>query len=130
MLNWINLFFGAIGGVIAYIVGGIDSLLIALLVLMIIDYISGLIKAYSTKKLSSQVGMKGILKKFLIVCVVVVSALCETVIGIPAIREIVLMFFVVNECLSIIENACIMGVKIPKKLQKALEQINEEKFNG
>lgn len=125
-MNWINLFFGTVGGIIAYIFGGIDSLLIALITLMIVDYVSGLVKAYSTKKLSSKVGLKGICKKILIICVVVVSALCETVLGIPAIREIVIMFFIINECLSIIENACQMGVKIPEKLQKALEQINED----
>ncbi|MEG0230135.1 MAG: phage holin family protein, partial [Oscillospiraceae bacterium] len=63
IFNWFSFCFGAIGGILASLLGGIDEILIALLLLCVFDFISGIIKSIITKKLSSEVGFKGILKK-------------------------------------------------------------------
>ena len=117
---------GAIGGFFVFLLGGWDKLIQALLLLMVIDYISGLIKAITQKELSSKVGFKGIGKKVLTLLVVAVAVIAENMIGIPAMREIVIMFFAVNEALSILENAGQSGLKLPPKLKESLIQIRDK----
>lgn len=112
-------------GVLAYLLGGFDSILIALLILMCLDYFTGILKAIYKKELSSKIGFQGIIKKLLIITIVSVSVLCERDFGIPTVREITIMFFCVNEGISILENAVEMGVKIPEKLKEALLQIRK-----
>ena len=125
LFNYISVLGGFIGGAIVSLLGGWDKLIIALLILMILDYVTGLIKAFFNKELSSQIGFKGLAKKVLILVIVAVSVIAENNIGIPAVREIVIMFFAVNEALSILENAAQMGLPIPEKLKQALLQLRE-----
>lgn len=118
--------FGAvIGGGLAYLVGGFDSLVNALIILMCIDYLTGIIKAVHTKKLSSKIGFQGILKKILILSIVCVAVVCERDLGIEAVREIAIMFFCMNEGISILENASALDIPIPEKLKDALLQIRK-----
>lgn len=122
-----------IGTVFCYLVGGYDKLIEALLVAMLLDYISGMLAAYLNpeKKLSSQRGMRGIVKKVMIMLVVAIAHFVDYATGQDAlIRSMVVMFFLGNEGLSIIENAANAGLPMPEKLKASLEQLTKEKQEG
>lgn len=122
----INLLVGVGGGIAAYLLGGIDSILIALIIFMIVDYISGVIASYFAKETSSKVGFKGILKKFVILLIVGLGVILERDLGIPAVREVAIMFFISNEGISILENATNIGIKVPACISNALEQVSKK----
>lgn len=112
---------------IIYLLGGFDIALQCLLIAIALDYISGIIKAYNTKTLSSSIGFKGIMKKIGLLVLVMVAVLVDNVTGnTGAIRTLVIYYFVANEGLSIIENLSIAGVPIPKGLKKALKALRKE----
>lgn len=115
-----------IGGGLVYLLGGWDKFLMALITMMCIDYVTGMLKGLYTKKLSSRAGSQGIIKKVYILSIVCVAVCCERI-GIPAMREMVIMFFACNEGLSIIENAAELGIPIPAPLKASLIQIREKK---
>ncbi len=126
MYDTIRICGAAISGFICYMFGGCDLLLSVLLACIVIDYISGIIAAFFEKKLNSTVGFRGIAKKFLILCIVVVAHLAGQATGINEIRSLVIGFYIANEGISILENAGKMGVPLPKKLVEILEQLKEE----
>lgn len=110
-----------------FLLGGFDVALQCLLVAIVIDYISGLAKAYITKTLSSQIGLKGIIKKVGVLLVVMLAVLVDRVTGESgAIRTLVIYYFVANEGLSIIENLAQAGVPIPKVIKDALKALKKE----
>lgn len=110
-----------------YLVGGFDVALYCLIVAIVLDYISGLIKAYNTKELSSKVGFKGILKKVGILLIVMLSVVIDRITGnVGAIRTLVIYYFVANEGLSIIENLGEAGLPIPKPLKDALKVLKKQ----
>lgn len=110
-----------------YLVGGIDAAIQCLLIAIIIDYISGLIKAFNTKQLSSKIGFKGILKKVGVLLIVMLAVLIDRVTGeTGAIRTLVIYYFVANEGLSIIENLGQAGLPIPKAIKNALKALKEQ----
>lgn len=110
-----------------YLVGGLDVAMIALLVAIVLDYVSGVIKAYVTKQLSSQTGFKGIVKKVAVLMIVMLAVLVDRVTGeTGAIRTLVIYYFVANEGLSIIENLGQAGVPIPQSIKKALKALKKE----
>ena len=125
--NVIQAIFTAIGGWLGYFLGGFDGLLYALLVFVIIDYITGVMCAVADKKLSSQVGFKGICRKVLIFALVGIGHLLDThVIGSGSIlRTAITFFYLSNEGLSLIENAAYLGLPIPAKLKTILEQLHD-----
>lgn len=128
MFNSISIAFGVIGGLIVSFLGGWDGLAITLVSFIVLDWITGLLKAIYNKNLSSYTGFKGIIKKVVILIVVGVAVLLETNMGIPAIREIVMMFFIANEGISLLENVSQMGIPFPEKLKDILIQLrNKEK---
>ncbi|MEE1184121.1 MAG: phage holin family protein, partial [Paludibacteraceae bacterium] len=110
-----------------WLVGGIDVALQCLLVAIVIDYISGIIKAYNTKTLSSNIGFRGILKKVGILLIVMLAVLVDRVtIDNGGVRTLVIYYFVANEGLSILENLAQAGLPIPKTLKNALKVIKKE----
>lgn len=121
--NKLSLGTGVIGGFLITFWGGWDSLIAALIALMVIDYITGVVKAIYLKKLSSEIGYRGLIKKILILIVVGAAVVLQSVLpqNIP-LREITIMFFVCNEGISILENAATM-IPIPKKLKDVLLQL-------
>lgn len=122
-----SVIFANIATVFIYIFYEIDAALICLIIAIILDYISGIIKAYNTKELSSSIGIKGILKKVGILCIVALAVLIDRITGSTgAIRTLVIYYFVANEGLSIIENLAIAGVPIPQSLRKALKALKKE----
>ena len=116
----------AIGGWLGYFLGGIDGLMIALLIFMTLDYITGIMCAIVDKKLSSAVGFKGVCKKVLILFMVGIANIVDLhVIGSgSALRGAVIAFYLSNECLSLLENAAYIGLPIPDKLKAVLEQLH------
>lgn len=116
-----------IGTTFVYLIGGMDIAITCLLIAIAIDYISGLIKAYECKVLSSKIGFRGILKKVGVLLVVMLAVLIDRVTGdTGAIRTLVVYYFVANEGLSIIENLAEAGIPIPKSLKKALKSLKKE----
>ena len=117
-----------IGTGLIYLLGGIDVAMACLLIAIVLDYISGLIKAYECKVLSSKIGMIGILKKVGVLIVVMLSVIIDRVTGeTGAIRTLVIYYFVANEGLSIVENLAEAGIPIPKTIKKALKALKKEK---
>lgn len=112
---------------LVYLLGGLDVALSCLLVAIVLDYVSGLIKAFVTKNLSSKIGIKGIVKKVSVLLIVMLAVLVDRVTGeTGAIRTLVIYYFVANEGLSIIENLGQAGVPIPQSIKKALKVMKKE----
>lgn len=113
--------------ILYFLFGEFDIALQCLLVFIALDYISGLIKAYCTKTLSSKIGFKGILKKVGILAIVALSVSLDRLGGnTGAIRTLVIYYFVANEGLSVLENLAEAGIPIPNSIKKALKNIKKE----
>lgn len=110
-----------------YLIGGFDVAMKSLLIVMVVDYLTGFTSAIYNKNLSSKLGFKGILKKFSYLCVVALSVVIDNLTGQNGlIRTLVIYFFVANDGLSIIENMAEMNIKLPQKLIDCLEQIKKK----
>lgn len=126
--------FGGIAAVVAQIFGGWTDGLTVLLILMAIDYVSGLIVAgvfHNSPKsdsgaLESRAGLKGLLRKFFVICVVVTAHMVDRLIGTNYVRDAAAIAFCLNEAISIVENAGLMGIPLPKVLTRALEVLREK----
>ena len=127
ILDGIKLAIAGAGGIFAYLFGPWDALIIALVIFVVADYITGVAKAAMQGKLSSAVGFKGLLKKVMIFVLVMVGTVVDMAIPAAnhAIRAAVIMFYIANEGLSILENAGQLGLPLPKALKNALEKIKE-----
>ena len=125
--NSIQLVFAMIGGWLGYFLGGYDGLLYALIVFMVVDYITGVMCAIVDKKLSSAVGFKGICRKVLIFLLVgIANVLDVQVIGTGSVlRTAVIFFYISNEGISLLENAGHLGLPIPEKIKVVLEQLHD-----
>ena len=123
----IQVVFAGIGGWLGWFLGGGDGLLYALLAFVVIDYITGIMCAVVDKKLSSEVGFKGIFKKVLIFALVGTGHILDTrVIGSGSVmRTAVIFFYLSNEGVSLLENAAYLGLPIPQKLKSVLEQLHD-----
>ena len=128
-LIWAKIQIGvtALGGWLGYFLGGLDGLLIALIVFAVLDYITGVMCAIADRKLSSAVGFRGICRKVLIFALVGVGHVLDThVVGTgSALRTAVICFYLSNEGVSLLENASHLGLPVPEKLKKALEQLHD-----
>lgn len=125
VVNIIKTILTAIITWIGWLIGGYNTMMIALLLFMIIDYLSGVMCAVINKKLSSKIGFKGIFKKIMIILLVGITNLLGQATGIDGLRYIVISFYLANEGISIIENASILGLPVPKKVKDVLEQLKE-----
>ena len=127
-----------VGSTLSYFIGGVDTMFIVLCVFLLVDYISGVIVALvfknSTKtetgKLNSSVSFKGLCKKLFVVVLVGVAHLLDIALGTNFIRGGVVVAFISNETISIIENAGLMGIPIPNVLQKAIDVLQEREEDG
>lgn len=116
-----------IGTGLVYLWGGFDVAMQCLLIAIALDYVSGIIKAFVLKQLSSTVGFRGILKKVGILVVVALAVLIDRVTGESgAIRTLVIYYFVANEGLSILENAGKAGLPIPHSIKEALQALKRQ----
>lgn len=126
MKHLINNVISVILTTFVYLVGGFDIAIQSLLIVIVIDYLTGIASAIYNKELSSKIGLKGILKKFCYLLVIALSVVIDKLLGQGGlIRTLMIYFFVANDGLSIVENMAEMNIKLPKKLIDALEQIKK-----
>jgi toxin secretion/phage lysis holin len=126
MFNVYSLVCGVVGGVLVKMFGGWDTLLQAMVALTVLDYMTGILKAVIKKELSSRTGFVGLMKKIIMYVVIATGVVVGKVIGdVVPLREAVLMFFICNEALSLLENAAEF-VPIPAKLKEVLLQLREK----
>lgn len=113
--------------IILFLFDEIDLPLKVMLVFIVMDYITGMIKAFKLKKLSSKTGLYGLIKKFVMLLVVSFTVMLDRLTGANGlIRNLAVMYYIANEGLSILENASVIGVPIPEKLKDALLQLKEK----
>lgn len=133
-----KIFCTSVSAVISYLVyllGGFDIALQCLLIAIILDYISGLAKAFVTKNVSSKIGFRGLVKKVLVLIIVMLAVIVDRVtVNSGAIRTLVIYYFVANEGLSVLENLAQAGVPVPKSIKNALKVLkdmgNDKKTKG
>lgn len=139
MKDTISTTVGLAAGVVSWLIGGFDTPVAALIICMSVDYTTGLIVAgvfHSSPKtagggLDSRVGWKGLARKCVTLLLVVVANLSDVLLGQCCIRDAVVIGFCSNECLSILENAGRMGIRIPQVLTNALEKLSgEDAYDG
>ena len=125
--NTIQLVFAAIGGWLGYFLGGCDGLLIALVVFVVVDYLTGVMCAIADHKLSSAVGFKGICRKVLIFLLVGIANILDVQVirSCSVLRTAVIFFYISNEGVSLVENAAHLGLPVPDKLKDVLEQLHD-----
>ena len=126
--NAIQMVFTVIGGWLGYFLGGCDGLVVALVVFVVADYLTGVMCAISEKKLSSEVGFRGICRKVLIFILVGIANILDVqVIGTGSVlRTAIIFFYISNEGISLLENAGRLGLPIPEKLKIVLEQLHDD----
>jgi toxin secretion/phage lysis holin len=119
---------GGIGAICGALWGGLDGMLYVLLIFIALDYITGVIVAISHKKLSSEIGFKGVFKKATILILVAVATLIDKVLGNDggAIRTATCFFYIANEGISLLENAGKLGIPLPKQLKNVLIQLKNK----
>lgn len=116
-----------ISTIIIYVFGGLDVALQCLLVAIALDYVSGIIKAYEARILSSRIGFRGIIKKVGLLAIVALGVVIDRLTGNSGdIRTLIIYYFVANEGLSIIENLASAGVPIPTIIAKALKILKDK----
>ncbi len=128
---------GVIGSLISSLFGGFDAALVTLLIFMGIDYITGLIVAgvfHASKKtqngaLESRAGWKGLCRKGVTLLTVLVACRLDLIMGSNFIRDAVVIAFIANETISIIENAGLMGVPIPSVIVRSIEVLKQKSEN-
>lgn len=128
IVGYCQLGFAAIGGALGWFIGGLDGFLYALIAFVVIDYLTGLLAAGVQKKLSSEVGFKGIAKKIAIFLLVGIANIIDVDViqNGTALRTAVIFFYLSNEGLSILENAGNIGLPIPEKLKTMLAQFKDK----
>lgn len=126
---------GVIGSIIASAFGGWDTSLITLLIFMGIDYFSGLVvagvfhKSNKTESgaLESKAGWKGLCRKCMTLLFVLITYRLDLALGVSYIRDAVIIGFMANELISIVENAGLMGLPLPDAINKAIDVLTEQK---
>jgi len=123
LANWA----AGLGGIFVGLLGGWDVLMKALVICMVVDYLTGVANAFREKRISSQVGFLGILRKLSIFAVVIVAAQIDQALGLDAIcRTAAVAFYTANEAISVTENAAALGLPIPQKLIDVLGQLKKK----
>lgn len=130
MVEIIKSFSFFLGAVIGTFVGGIDGFMKALVLLMVLDYVTGVLYAIKKKMLSSEIGFWGLIKKAFIIIVVGVAYTVDTKVigGGQTLRGAVILFYISNEGISLLENVSNLGVRLPKKLKEVLVQLSKDEM--
>lgn len=130
-MKWKNNFdaiTGVVGGIATYLLGGWDIALITLAVFMVLDYITGMCASFISKKWNSETGAIGLIKKGTIILLVILGVFLDRIVTGDnwIFRNVIVMFYIANEGLSVIENCGRIGLPIPKRLLNVLEQLRDE----
>ena len=128
IVNGLQVIVTVLGAFVGGLIGGLDSLAYALVLFVAVDYITGIMAGVVEKKISSEVGFKGIFRKVVIFILVSIAHIIDSKIlgNGSAIRTAVIFFYISNEGISILENAARIGLLIPQKLMEVLHQLNRE----
>ena len=128
-LQNLKLIVSGIGTILTWLFGSWDTALGILILFMVLDYITGLIKGYVTKELSSDIGLHGLARKSVILIVLIVAVALDRLLenGNWLFRTLVAYFYIANEGLSILENCGALGLPVPQKILDALAQLKEGK---
>lgn len=128
----VQVVFTAIGGWLGWFLGGCDGLMYALIAFVVVDYITGIMCAIVDKKLSSEVGFKGICKKVLIFLLVGMANILDVnIIGSGSVlRTAAIFFYLSNEGVSLLENAAHLGLPVPNAMKEVLQQLHDRAKNG
>lgn len=128
----VQVVFTAIGGWLGWFLGGCDGLMYALIAFVFVDYITGIMCAIVDKKLSSEVGFKGICKKVLIFLLVGMANILDVnIIGSGSVlRTAAIFFYLSNEGVSLLENAAHLGLPVPNAMKEVLQQLHDRAENG
>lgn len=126
-MNEIKMAVAAVGTFLSYFFGGFDSIFIALVIFLMIDYMTGVLAAFGTKTLNSSIGLQGIIKKVMQLFLVGVASILDGITGLPDpyVRTAVIYFLLANEGISILENVARAGVPVPGFLLNVLQQIRD-----
>lgn len=130
MENILNYYKGGVaivGTALTYLFGTWDTALTVLVIFIVLDYLTGLLRAFVNKEVSSDVGLKGIARKAVIFIVLIVAVLLDRLLntGTWVFRTLICYFYIANEGISLLENCCGLGLPIPDKLKDALAQLKE-----
>lgn len=130
-MKFMEKYFNGIVAIVAtfftYLFGSWDLALQVLIVFMILDYGTGVLYAYLTNQLNSEVGFKGLVKKLMILVVLIIGVMLDRMLGNGTwvFRTLVCYFYIANEGISLLENVGNIGIPIPNKIRNALEQLNK-----
>ena len=127
ILEYLKYYIMVIGAGFTWLYGAWDTAIIVLICFMVADYITGVVKGWYTKDLSSDIGLKGLARKFLILLVVMMAVLMDRLLsnGTWVFRTLACYFYIANEGISILENAIVIGLPVPDKLKDALVQLKD-----
>lgn len=127
ILNYIKVLVMAIGTGITWLLGSWDTALGVLIIFMILDYGTGLLRAWINKEVSSDIGLKGIARKAVIFVVLIVAVMLDRLLntGTWVFRTLVCYFYIANEGISLLENCAGLGLPIPEKIKDALVQLKD-----
>lgn len=119
---------GVVGSIICYLYGGFDTPVLVLIIVVVGDYITGMGRAIYKKKLNSSTGLKGFIKKIVILIIVAFGVQLDRLIGSNGlIRNFVIYYYIATEGLSILENCVALDIPFPDIVKNTLEQIREGK---
>ncbi len=127
ILNYIKVIVVAVGTGITWLLGSWDTALGVLILLVVLDYGTGLLRAYINKEVSSDIGLKGIARKAVIFVVLIVAVMLDRLLntGTWVFRTLVAYFYIANEGISLLENCAGLGLPIPEKIKDALVQLKD-----
>ncbi|MCL2501454.1 MAG: phage holin family protein [Defluviitaleaceae bacterium] len=128
---WAKVGFAIVGGLLSWFLGGMDNFIYGLIAFVVADYITGVMRAFYERILSSRIGAHGIMKKLAIFLIVGVAHLADVYLLFDgnALRTAMIFFYISNEGLSLLENTVAIGLPVPDKLRDALAQLNKKKGN-
>ena len=127
VLNYFKVIVATIGTGLTWIFGAWDTALVVLIAFMVLDYITGLLRAWINKEVSSDVGLKGIARKTVIFIVLIVAVLLDRLLntGTWVFRTVTCYFYIANEGISLLENCAGLGLPIPEKIKDVLIQLKD-----
>lgn len=126
----INSIIATVGTTVTYLIGGWDSTLKILAILMVVDYTTGLMKGFKNKEIASDIGSHGLMKKAAIFLVVILAHQIDLIMSVenPIFRTMAVLFYTANEGISITENIALLGVPLPPGIVDALKKLKETDF--
>ena len=128
VIDYLKCGISVIGTIFTYLFGSWDKALMVLITFIILDYITGIIKAWYKKELSSDTGLHGLARKGTILIVLIIAVLLDRLLneGTWVFRTLVCYFYIANEGISILENIAVLNVPFPQKLKDVLIQLQEK----